>query len=173
MDDKHDFQSGEVLFDIAKSEYQNEHSRTSVIDSKVGIALPIVATYFFLVLQYSDVKTIFANKVDTTSVATVLYSVSPPILYIATLLFAVLSLVFLFQSIVTHSYKTIDPASFNEKEKLDLSKATFSAVMVTYYIRATDHNRNTNDSRVVLYKRGWEFALISLGLFVLYVFLKH
>ena len=47
-----DFQSSEILFEIVKSEYQNEFNRTSVIDTKVGITLPIIATYFFLVLQF-------------------------------------------------------------------------------------------------------------------------
>lgn len=42
-----DFQSSEILFEIVKSEYQNEFNRTSVIDTKVGITLPIIATYFF------------------------------------------------------------------------------------------------------------------------------
>ena len=45
-------QSGEVLLEIAKSEYQNEFNRSSVLDTKIGIALPIIATYFFLILQY-------------------------------------------------------------------------------------------------------------------------
>lgn len=39
-------QSGEVLLEIAKSEYQNEFNRSSVLDTKIGIALPIIATYF-------------------------------------------------------------------------------------------------------------------------------
>lgn len=32
-----DFQSSEILLEIAREEYQNEFSRTSVIDTKVGI----------------------------------------------------------------------------------------------------------------------------------------
>mgnify|MGYP007025282318 CR=1 FL=1 len=44
--------------------------------------------------------------------------------------------------------------------------------MVTYYIRALEHNHFTNDKRVRLYKRGWIFAMISLGLFVCYICLN-
>ena len=51
-----EFQAGPLFLDIVRAEYQNEKQRTSTIDSKVGITLPIVATYFFLVLQYTDVK---------------------------------------------------------------------------------------------------------------------
>lgn len=57
-----DFQSSEILFEIVKSEYQNEFNRTSVIDTKVGITLPIIATYFFLVLQFKSIKQIFWVK---------------------------------------------------------------------------------------------------------------
>ena len=173
MDNENNFQSGEILFNIAQSEYVIEHNRTSVIDSKAGIALPVVATYFFLVLQYADVKSLFSNKVNTASVASILYSILPAMLYIVTLVFGFLSLLFLFRAIMTQSYKTIDTKYFNKKKALDQPKATYSAAMVTFYVRATDYNRNTNDSRVRKYKRGWTYALISLGLFVLFVFLKH
>lgn len=51
-----DFQSSEILLEMARAEYQNEFSRTSVIDTKVGITLPIVVTYFFLVLQFESIR---------------------------------------------------------------------------------------------------------------------
>ena len=63
--------------------------------------------------------------------------------------------------------------SFNDKEKMSHPKEVFSAVMVTYYIRALEHNHLTNDKRVRLYKRGWIFAMISLGLFVCYICLNQ
>ena len=62
-------------------------------------------------------------------------------------------LIYLFRAIITQSYQT--------------------AVMVTYYIRALEHNHLTNDKRVRLYKRGWIFAMISLGLFVCYICLNQ
>ena len=55
-------QSGEVLLDIARSEYQNEFNRTSVLDTKIGITLPIVATYFFLIIQFESIREVFVRS---------------------------------------------------------------------------------------------------------------
>ena len=76
-----DFQSSEILFEIVKSEYQNEFNRTSVIDTKVGITLPIIATYFFLVLQFKSIKQIFTTGVNIQNIATTLFSICNPLIY--------------------------------------------------------------------------------------------
>lgn len=167
--DENFLQSGEVLLEMTKTEYQNEFSRTTILDSKVGITLPIIATYFFLVLQYDSIKKLFDSEVDNASVLSALISISVPLLFTATLLFASISLLYFFRAISTRAYKTVDPNCFNNGKKLTQPKHVFSSVMVTYYIRALEHNRNVNDERAKLYTRGWTSAIISLGLFVLYV----
>lgn len=73
-------QSGEVLLEIAKSEYQNEFNRSSVLDTKIGIALPIIATYFFLILQYKSVRQLFITNPDCTNIMTLILSVCIPII---------------------------------------------------------------------------------------------
>lgn len=78
-----DYESSEILLEIAKAEYQNGFSRTSVIDTKVGITLPIIATYFFLVLQYESVRSIFTKQLDTRNAVALLYSVCSPLIYVA------------------------------------------------------------------------------------------
>lgn len=168
-----DFQSGEILLDITRSEYQNEFSRTSVIDSKVGITLPVIATYFFLVLQFDSIKSIFASKPDTRNAVTALISVCSPLVYIAAIIFAGTALVYLFRAIMSQSYMLVEPCFFNDKEKMSKPREVFSAVMVTYYIRALEYNREKNNARIVLYKRGWLFTMVSLGLFVCYIFLTR
>ncbi len=165
-----DFQSSEILLEIAREEYQNEFSRTSVIDTKVGITLPIVATYFFLVLQYESVRSIFAAQIDTRNVTSLLYSVLCPFIYIAAVLCAGVALIFLFRAIITQTYKKVDLKWFNDKKTMSLPREYFSAAMVTYFIQALEHNSSTNSIRVRLYKRGLIFALISLGFFVAYIF---
>mgnify|MGYP005869434941 CR=1 FL=1 len=168
-----EFESSEILLEIVKSEYQNEFQRTSVLDTKVGITLPIIATYFFLLLQFDSIKQVFVAKPDTQNIATTLFSVCSPLIYIITIICSGAALMYLFQAIITQSYKTVDPRCFNTKEKMSQSKTVFSAVMVTYYIQALEHNHSTNDIRVALYKRGWILAMISLGLFVCYIFLTR
>lgn len=164
-------QSGEVLLEIAKSEYQNEFSRSSVLDTKIGIALPIIATYFFLILQYKNFKQLFLVALDFTNVLTVIGCVFGPIIFVAAITSAAIALIYLFRAIVTHSYQKIEPSYFNTKDKMSMPPCVFSGVMVTYYIKASKYNRATNDKRVALYKRGWTLAMISLGLFVVYSFL--
>ena len=59
-----DDQAVEVLLSTAKSEYENEHNRTSVIDSKTSIALPIVSAYFLALAPMNDFKSIFDVKIE-------------------------------------------------------------------------------------------------------------
>lgn len=164
-------QSGQALLEIAKSEYQNEFNRTSVLDTKIGIALPIIATYFFLVLQFDNIKTLLLSQIECASVATILLFVSKPLIFLATILSASLALIYMFRAIITHSYRTIDPKYFNDRNAMSQPIHIFSGVMVTYYIKAIDHNHSTNDKRVCLYRRGWISTMVSLSLFVLYILL--
>ena len=41
-----------LLLDVAKHEYDNEHNRTSVIDTKTSIALPIISAYFLALASH-------------------------------------------------------------------------------------------------------------------------
>lgn len=168
-----EFAAAEILFDIAKSEYQNEFTRTSVIDSKVGVTLPIIATYFFLVLQFDSMREIFLTNPDTQNVAMMFWAICRPLIYIAAVVCAGIALMSLFRAIIAQAYQTIDPAYFHDKKTMSYSKNEFSAVVVTHYIEATTFNRSTNDLRIARYKRGWSFALISLFLFVCYVVFTH
>lgn len=166
-----DFQSSEILLEIAKAEYQNEFSRTSVIDTKVGITLPIVVTYFFLVLQFESVRKILTTQLDTQNAATLLYSLLCPCIYIGAIICAGTALIYLFRAIITQTYKKVDPKCFNDKKTMSQPKNVFAAVMVTCFILALEHNNLANNIRVALYRRGLSFAIISLGLFVFYIFL--
>lgn len=166
-----EYESSEILLEIAKDEYKNEIDRTSVIDTKVSIALPIIATYFFMVLQFESVKSIFSKQLDTRNAVALLYSLCNPFIYLAAIICAGASLIFLLRAIITQSYQKIDSACFNKKEIMSMPKKVFSAVMVTYFIRALEHNKEVNDTRVALYKKGLIFVIISLGLFVIYYFL--
>lgn len=170
MEDK-EYESSEILLEIAKDEYKNELNRTSVIDTKVGIALPTVATYFFMVLKSESVKSIFLKLRDMRNAAALLYSLCNLFIYVAAIICAGASLFSLFCAIITQSYQKIDPVYFNEKEKMSQPQKVFSAIMVTYFIKALEHNTEVNDNRVVLYKKGVIFAIISLGFFVIYYFL--
>lgn len=166
-----DFQSSEILLEIARAEYQNEFSRTSVIDTKVGITLPIVVTYFFLVLQFESIREKFTTQLDTQNAATLLYSLLCPCIYIAAIICAGVALIYLFRAIITHTYKKVNLKCFNDKKTMSHSRNVFAAVMVTCFIQALEHNSLANNVRVALYRRGLSFAIVSLGFFVFYIFL--
>ena len=52
-------ESVELLLKTSKSEYENEHNRTSIIDSKTNISLPIISAFFLALIQLNDYKAIF------------------------------------------------------------------------------------------------------------------
>lgn len=54
-----------LLLDTSISEYNNEHNRTSILDSKVSIALPIISAYFLALAPMNDYKTIFKMSIST------------------------------------------------------------------------------------------------------------
>ena len=61
----------DLLLSTAKSEYENEHNRTSIIDSKTNISLPIISAFFLAFVQLNDYKTIFelsSNKLSRLKV---------------------------------------------------------------------------------------------------------
>lgn len=91
----HDFlQSGEVLLEITKSEYQNEFNRASVLDTKIGITLPVIATYFFLLLQFDSVKKLFLAKTNSANMLTTLVSICIPLIFMAAVVSAAAAFIF-------------------------------------------------------------------------------
>lgn len=165
-------QAGEVLLEVAKSEYQNEFERSSVIDTKVGIALPVVAAYFFANLNAENIGVVFSKEMECLKVVTVLSFVIHPVSYLLSLIFAIASLEFLLRAIFTQTYSTVDPSYFNESKYLKHPKSVLSAVLVKFYVESIKHNKCLNDKKVVLYNRGLNMAILSLTCFFVYFVTK-
>ena len=168
-----DFVSAPELVEIARAEYQNEITRTSTIDTKAGIMTPIVATYFFLVLQHTDIKRELMKQLNVDTIVSFLYSALPALLYLGCLVLSAISLFFLFKVITTERYDKIAVECFFDPKTINRSIEEFSAGMVAIFIDAITTNSATNNRRVVLYSKGWRCALVSLICFILYIFLKH
>jgi len=166
-----EFESGKLFLEIARSEYQNELDRTKVIDSKIAVALPIIATYFFLAVQFSSVKKLIFRPITSKVLIGAIIEVCIPISYITALVFACISLFFLFRVISTHSYQTVDPKQFNTASQISMKESEFAAAFATIYINAIEANRSQNDKRVKNYMKGWRFGIISLVCFVIHVLL--
>ncbi len=164
-------ESVELLLDTAKHEYDNEHNRTSVIDSKTSIALPIISAYFLALAQMNDYKFIFSMSISSfidCLVPTTLF-----LSYTASLILAMLAVIMMVRVITTRQYNTIKPLDLYDADFLKSDNRVLSFKLITLYIEATEKNKAENNSRIPLYRRGWFFTTISIILFVIYIILKN
>lgn len=165
------FECGEILLSTAKSEYENENNRTSILDSKSNIVFTFASVVFVAMTQMVNIKKIFTLKI------TVFSDVIFPTLLVITLVSAFCSLlctiILLVTVIFTKEYKTIDPLYFYDPKKLKLGKGLFSSALSQFYIEATLHNKTINDIRVRKYKYALVFMTISIICFVVYVFVAN
>lgn len=164
-------ESIDLLLITAKSEYENEHSRTSIIDSKTSIALPIISAYFLALAQMNNFTEIFAIKIKNfsdliiPSITLVTYAIS--------LILAFVAVVEMVRVISTHKYQAIKPADLYDENYLKNEKIYLQFKLTQLYINASQCNKQENDSRVPLYKRGWQFTTISIVFFVIFVISKN
>lgn len=168
-----EFPAGPVLLDIARAEYAHEIDRATKIDGKVGVTLPIVATYFFLVLQDGTIQEKMRSPVSGETFLAALGSMLPQLIYIATLVLAALSIYFLFCAIKSNEYQKINAGEFWDLDDMSMSKAEFSLYMVDVFAEVINQNMPVNDRRIAWYERGWKLALISLGVYVVYIILSY
>lgn len=166
-----DDQTVEVLLSTAKSEYENEHNRTSVIDSKTSIALPIVSAYFLALAPMNDFKSIFDVKIEKF-VDVIIPAVSL-LTYIGSLALAFVAVMMMVKVVTTREYNTIKTADLYDEDFLKHKKIALEIKLIQLYIEATQNNKAENDSRIPLYKKGWLLTTISIVLFVAYVIVKN
>ena len=161
----------EVLLSTAKSEYENEHNRTSVIDSKTSIALPIVSAYFLALAPMNDFKSIFDVKIEKF-VDVIIPAVSL-LTYVGSLALAFVAVMMMVKVVTTREYNTIKTADLYDEDFLKHKKIALEIKLIQLYIEATQNNKAENDSRIPLYKKGWLLTTISIVLFVAYVIVKN
>ena len=160
-----------LLLDTARHEYENEHNRTSVIDTKTSIALPIISAYLLALAQMNDYKSIFAIKITSF-----LDCIMPTLLFIsytASLALALVSVINMVRVITTRTYNTIKPSDLYDDSYLKADSRVLSVELIRLYIRATTKNKNENDARLPLYRSGLLLILFSIILFVFYIIIKN
>lgn len=159
-----------LLMNTAKEEYNSEHIRTTTIDNKTNISLPIIAAYFLTLAQFTDYKTLF-----NISIVSYLDLIKPTIylfIYVMSLILAFLSCIKMIQVIFTKPYAVINPADLYNSKYMYNDSSVLSIELIRLYINATAENKSQNNSRIREYKKGWIYAVISISLFVLYNFTK-
>lgn len=166
-----DINTVETLLETAKSEYDNEHSRTTVIDTKIGISLPIVAAYFIALAQINNYKEIFAFSILS------FWDVFIPSLlflsYTFSLVLSLISILMMVHVIIMRDYYTIKPRVLYDNDYLSNKKVFLSIELLSLYIEATENNKVQNDSRVPIYRKSWILSVVSIILFVIYIIIKN
>ena len=164
-------ESIDLLRDAAQDEYGNEQKRTATIDSKAGIALPIISAYFLALAEMNDYKSFLNVKI--TTILTLLIPILKLILYTASLIIAFLAVIWMARVVYTREYATINPRDLYTNDYLKNDPRVLSIKFLDLYFEATEHNRKENNERVVLYQQSWGFTFISVICFVVYIILKN
>lgn len=162
-----EYQSGEILLDLCKSEYESEKSRTSIIDSKTNIVISLTAVFFIAITQVINFKKILSVNID--SFANVLIPTILFISIIASLVTGFVALIYFLRVIFTKEYKSVDVNYFYNKDKLKVDKQLFSIATAQFYIEAINVNVSANDHRIKLYRKGMIFLIVSIVTFAIHV----
>lgn len=173
MADEIEFKSESIdlLRDAAQDEYGNEQKRTATIDSKAGIAMPIISAYFLALAEMNDYKSFMV--VQISDFLSLIIPAVKFISYTASLLLAFLSVIWMARVVFTREYSTINPRDLYTSDYLKNDKRVLSIKFLELYFEAIDHNRKENDERVNLYQQSWLLTFISAVCFVVYVILKN
>lgn len=165
-----DENSVSLLLSTAKSEYDNEHNRTSVIDSKTNISLPIITAFFLALVQLNDYKYIFRLPTNTffhwLLPATLFFS------YTCALVLGAVSVYFMTRVIFAHNYKTLKTRDLYDIDFLKSPALNFSIQLIKLYCECSEFNKTQNDKRIRLYKYSWIIMFITLCLYLVYIIVK-
>lgn len=173
MDDteKNKLEAIRLLTTIAQNEYDNEHKRTDTIDSKAGIALPIISAYFLKLTEMCDFKPYLSSEIHKLS--DFIYPGLSLASYFSAIVFTILSVIWMARVVWAHKYARIEPKDFCTDKYLKGDTTNLSSEIMGCYISSYEFNSESNSARVKLYKRSWKFAFISLFFFVIFIVLKN
>lgn len=161
----------ELLRNAAQNEYSNEHERTTTMDAKAGIALPIISAYFLALAQMNDYKSFSVTPV--TEFVSILVPATVFMTYTAALVLAFVAVIWMTRVVFTREYLTLNLQNLYTDDYMKSDSRVLSLKFLELYFEAIEHNRSENDTRVKLYQRGWVFAFISVICFVVYIIFKN
>lgn len=159
-----------LLMNTSREEYNNELSRTTTIDNKTNISLPIISAYFFMLAQSTEYRTLFDVSID--SFDDLILPTVFLLLYISSLVLSFFACIEMIKVIFFKKYITINVEDLYNDDFLKRDSAVLSTELIGLYAQAISHNKTQNDSRIRLYKNGWILAVLSISLFVMYILLK-
>lgn len=164
-------QSVELLLSTAKDEYNNEQNRTSIIDTKANIALPIISTFFLALVQMNDYKSILELPSETF-----VKFLIPALLFLsysASLVLCVISVIFLAKVIHMRGYITLSIRDLYDEDFLKNCPTAYAIQIIRLYCESSEYNKEQNDLRAKWYNLGWRLVLFAVSCFVLYSILRN
>ena len=158
----------ELLLKVAEDNYAAETARTTAIDTKAGISLPIISGYFVaLISSISDWTSIINCHPVTTPTSVVIRWLA--IIYgLETLAITLIALFLMIGAIGIRSYKRVSIQRFYDEHLLSENPNKTYVFLIGKYIAVTKHNTKSNNSRISLYYKSWVATIISLGLLIIY-----
>ena len=96
----------ELLRNAAQNEYSNEHERTRTMDTKAGIALPIISAYFLALAQMNDYKSI--NIMPLTDFESILLPAVIFLTYTTALILAFAAVAWMTRVVFTREYEILN-----------------------------------------------------------------
>ncbi len=163
--------TAEILLEIAQKNYADETARTSTLDAKIGISLPLISGYFLAILtSLGDWPKFF--KLPASSVAEAIIPMVTVLALAGALVLSLVALYLMISTISTKEYQHVDVHEFYTLNLFSVPTLPVIKYLLGKYLDATDHNKLQNDQRVAPYRRGWVLVIISIGLFLLYNILK-
>lgn len=164
-------ESVELLLETAKSEYESEHNRTTIIDTKIGISLPIISAYFIALAQMNNYKAIFAFSVSSfwdIIIPSILF-----VSYTSSLILSLISVLLMVSVIITREYNTLKPIDLYDEDYLKNDRLFLCVELLSLYIQATVKNKSQNNKRIPLYRKSWALSIVSILLFVVFVIISN
>lgn len=160
-----------LLLSTALNEYSNEHDRTATLDSKAGIALPIISAFFLSLAQMNNYKEIIAMPVQ--NFWTSLLPISLFVSYTAGLILILLAVAFMARVLFVKEFYRINPPDLYKDKYLVEKDNNLSITLMQRYFDAIAYNRNVNNQRVEMYQKSWKFSFLSVLCFVVYIMIKN
>ena len=164
------YENASTCFEVAKSEYENEKTRTNTIDSKIAIVTAIVTAVLLIIAETTNFDSLFNRTVDNVksivSVSILLGLVFGSIILIS------IALVMLAITIITRKYKVLDSRWFAQVENLNEEKSIYYLNGAEKYILCCEENRRVNEQRCKRYDCSVRLLTIGFILFLLFFVLK-
>lgn len=161
-----DSASVQTLYDTAKDEYNNERERSSTIDTKASIALPVLSAFFLAVANECDYSALLQLPIGT--LPELLSALFLFLVYTSALACSTTATVYAVRAIYPRSYMTLSSEYFYDEALLKEPAETIRIGITAKLIEATQNNKEQNDKRMSLYSKGWIWGSVSAAAFVLY-----